>query len=957
MAEILGLVSGSISVVAFAGQLTKSATFLHNFISDIKGAPKELLTISEEIKILQSIFATIQSSTPTQSLSLVQALKHSEDRLNALQDFVKKLGLGKPKLWNYFKVAVKQADLHKYLQDLERSKSMLLQACNNLTRDEQTKSSTQLASIQQSVSLLSTEQQDFKSSVTTVQSTVEDISNTAANLALRSIEIIDVTTETRTDTARVLELTKKIETATHTLVQESINKQDRYSPHALAALRDAADRAIKKTLKRELNRHLRSQKAVQGPLEIADSYPQSTPEIPLRDANDQGTNLSPSAIGPQRQWMTRWRKESLTCAYSKEITIPYFGAVTIQSRTTSYALKKDDAADCDAAKKQVSTTTVSFLPSPNSWLISRGATLTHETTEFFGNTRRNSPAQWKLRTVNIIPGDSEIFLACERQDLGTVLRLFDQGLASPYDVDDDDGRNLLGWVGNEAQHVKKKGNLDEGRLSNLQSLLLLLTGYGVDSACLDASNNTPIMLFLMSCAQIFMSNRIKASSNSAHEDRLCFLYEKLLSSAQVDPFATKEALVHFNKFGQFFLLQFPGVVDHGGWNFYPISQRGLEYLIKQQEWELMWHESQLYTLCDPWHFIRSISRNGFYSPTCDNADKYSKINFSFWVVKPVEKVEELLDAKLYFLKCLLDYRQLHIAPGGRHGFTVAIHYLLQSSRVVIGILLVRYSKAGERPWIRHRFRKLALVRRWLVSTFQMLLEKGFKYISSTWLNHVGKHALEQHSRIYSAWIEAVGKVFPEFRDDSASPKGGSQKSGESVDGESQEQWETEGESETEENGDVLSDIGWETEEDWEETSMRNAEEKDQLDRVRIPHSKGCRRREKKTRNFKYRSVLCRGKQRKGVQKITGRRLTGRLSSAFNKVRSKPQMGKPADDVGQESDNDHYEEYWSQAYHWLSFAGSRFWDHEKETTPKMPVTGESKLWKVASTARDILSTVV
>ena len=138
MAEILGIVSGSFSVVAFAGELAKSATFVHDFISNIKRGPDELYTIAQEIKTLQSIFTEIQNSGPVQNSQLQQALQHSEKRLTALVDFVKKLDDGspttKPKLWSRFKVAAKQSDLTKYLGELERSKSILLQACHSVAR-------------------------------------------------------------------------------------------------------------------------------------------------------------------------------------------------------------------------------------------------------------------------------------------------------------------------------------------------------------------------------------------------------------------------------------------------------------------------------------------------------------------------------------------------------------------------------------------------------------------------------------------------------------------------------------------------------------------------------------------------------------------------------------------------------------------------------------------------------
>ncbi|KAK4223226.1 hypothetical protein QBC38DRAFT_54461 [Podospora fimiseda] len=578
MAEILGLASGAISVVAFAGQLAKGAAFLHKFISDIKDAPRELIAITEELEILRFIFISIESSTSVKTPVLVQALKHSQHRLETLQDFVNKYvdgSPGRPRIWNQFKAVTKQGELQKCLQELERSKSMLLQACNKLARDEQTESILSLT--------------------TTVHNTLEVVKGATADVAHRSIQVTNVTTDTHANTQRLLQLTEKIETATQSLVYESLNKQDHYSPHALSVLKNTADRVIKNTLKRELRRHLRAQGRVQGPLEPKDSSLQTTLENSLLQRRGNHSQSTPDVSDGQQRHLTRWRKQSLTTSYSNEVTIPYLGKITLQTRTTSYTSRDEDSGDCDARQKNISTTTVSFLPSRTSWLANQGGILSYKKSEMLGRARRESPAQWTLRTVNILPGDAEIFRACRRHDINTVRILFDQRLASPYDVDDG-GRSLLGWVANAINTLDLSvGKRDVGRLRDVQSLVYLLTEHGIDSASMDEDDNSPLMLFVV-CSSL------TSRTSTAYDEVFGHLFDKILTSARTDPFATKEAFIKVDRHGDYHLREFPGIIGQTPQDIFTFQ---IESLLRQQEWEIAWNVSQLRSVCDLWDFPTS----------------------------------------------------------------------------------------------------------------------------------------------------------------------------------------------------------------------------------------------------------------------------------------------------------------------------------------------------------------
>ena len=139
MAELLGVASGALSIAGFAGQLTQSAAFLYDFISNIRDAPSTVRALGEELRVLESLLAKIQQSFTGQNADLEEALKHCEKQLNRLLEFVKRVdpdqhAKKRRRLWSQCKVAIKRSDLAKYLGNLNRSKSMLLQACANIAR-------------------------------------------------------------------------------------------------------------------------------------------------------------------------------------------------------------------------------------------------------------------------------------------------------------------------------------------------------------------------------------------------------------------------------------------------------------------------------------------------------------------------------------------------------------------------------------------------------------------------------------------------------------------------------------------------------------------------------------------------------------------------------------------------------------------------------------------------------
>jgi hypothetical protein len=135
MAEILGAVSGAVSLVGFAGQLAQSVASLYTFINSIKDAPADLQRISNDIQNIQSIFNIIPSIFTGKNAGIAEALTCCENCLNDLLELRKKIALRphtrrSQMLWAQLEFAIHRSDLAKHLSNLERAKLMLQQACS-----------------------------------------------------------------------------------------------------------------------------------------------------------------------------------------------------------------------------------------------------------------------------------------------------------------------------------------------------------------------------------------------------------------------------------------------------------------------------------------------------------------------------------------------------------------------------------------------------------------------------------------------------------------------------------------------------------------------------------------------------------------------------------------------------------------------------------------------------------
>ena len=282
------------------------------------------------------------------------------------------------------------------------------------------------------------------------ESMVNEIKETSSSLLSASAQVSDFTIkayikidELSNNTKQVQKMAEGMELATQSLVQERLNLQ----PMTLKNFSREVNKTISKTLKSHLRAHFQPLKENQGPADRAYGRFRS-----IQAATDVGLGFEPQRCQPEKEDAIpvrigrehpadTWIKSSCSESRRDLVQNAIFGTMSIRTTTVSYVRATNE--DPHPKTKEVSITTLMYLPSP--WLMSQGAILTHQRSKFLGNGYNQSIPHWTLSSVHIIDRKSEIITACIRHDLDAIRNLFDEGRASPYDVDDR-GRNLLGWV-------------------------------------------------------------------------------------------------------------------------------------------------------------------------------------------------------------------------------------------------------------------------------------------------------------------------------------------------------------------------------------------------------------------------------------------------------------------------------------------------------------------------------
>lgn len=305
-----------------------------------------------------------------------------------------------------------------------------------------------LHDIQRLLSIMSLEQSALTTTALETQRTIEAINGTASSLNASCAQITEIASETYTTVNRVIDqtldtrnMTRKIKGVSKELVEETLSGR----PRLIQAFGKELERTISKTVRH----HLREARPGQI-TKINQRYaPVDNRHLYNRERIRFGSGTAPPHVGQQRIHSLQhcpdhpadcWIKKSSIASQRELIRNRLFGTISIGTTTTSYYRKSSEGLETD--RKDVSHTTIILLPAP--WLFAMGATLSYKNWRLLGANRQPSP-YWCLRTVNVVPEDSDIFLACTRHDLAAIRTLFEDCRASPFDVDAT-GRNLLGFV-------------------------------------------------------------------------------------------------------------------------------------------------------------------------------------------------------------------------------------------------------------------------------------------------------------------------------------------------------------------------------------------------------------------------------------------------------------------------------------------------------------------------------
>ncbi|KAK2742285.1 hypothetical protein FQN55_007954 [Onygenales sp. PD_40] len=132
MAEVLAVVSGSLSVAGFALQIANNIIQISSFLSTVKSAPLEIQLLLQDIQLFNDILLEFESETPFGPEDRIskrcaehccRAAKMTSDLLNELQ-----AKIGKKKLRGSLEFALKRGDLDRVLGRLESIKATVSMA-------------------------------------------------------------------------------------------------------------------------------------------------------------------------------------------------------------------------------------------------------------------------------------------------------------------------------------------------------------------------------------------------------------------------------------------------------------------------------------------------------------------------------------------------------------------------------------------------------------------------------------------------------------------------------------------------------------------------------------------------------------------------------------------------------------------------------------------------------------
>ena len=139
MADVIGVISGGITIAALAAQVTSSVAKLKQYWDLIQDAPEEIRYLIEEVEDLSLLLADIEEDqirNPISSIilditSASRCLDHCKRGADRLRELVEDLGANLnssnnlKKKWGSAKVLLRKDKIEKYKTDLERAVRLL----------------------------------------------------------------------------------------------------------------------------------------------------------------------------------------------------------------------------------------------------------------------------------------------------------------------------------------------------------------------------------------------------------------------------------------------------------------------------------------------------------------------------------------------------------------------------------------------------------------------------------------------------------------------------------------------------------------------------------------------------------------------------------------------------------------------------------------------------------------
>jgi hypothetical protein len=318
---------------------------------------------------------------------------------------------------------------------------------------------------------------------------------------------------------------------------------------------------------------------------------------------------------------------------------------------------------------------------------------------------------------------------------------------------------------------------------------------------LSNSSRTPLTIFTCRWFEGHLDDGIR------FDDEYRFLISKLLSEAKTDPFGCEEEALVSVEDGRYRCQTFPGMFPHEYLDDF-IHPTALEVLMRQTEWSLSWNPYQIRLMCD-------------FSWVAD----YPKSYVQYWVTSTSTEIKKDLEARTSFLQSFLANKSSLAGKFPQMGLD-AIHNLIHSGGNTIALLTEHEYNDHGVPWVRHRFKKLILIREFMVQVLKIFLNLWRPYIADPLkLNEISIHAQRHNARTVHIWRQALEEA-------SQAPRltglyctlentGLVAQADASINDNDQvttsveeDDWETE-----DSDG---SHSGWETEEEWEEGYMLDA---------------------------------------------------------------------------------------------------------------------------------------